>query len=183
MMLATLSGTSLPTDVLDQFPGAPPEVRSVSDGNPSFWGGYIEAGYFLTGETRGYKNGAWDRTKVLQPFSKGGMGAFQINGRVDYLDLDYGKLHESCNNNFVTGVCTVSNNCTPWRQAAGLQAGLTWIPEDYVRVLLNYSHAFVTGGPFADEVENDPTCWSRILTPSDVDYGVDVVQGRFQIDF
>ena len=51
----------------------------VPDGNPSFWGGYIEAGYFLTGETRGYKNGTWDRTKVLKPFSKGGSGAFQIN--------------------------------------------------------------------------------------------------------
>ena len=42
----------------------------------------------------------------------------------------------------------------------GLQAGLTWIPEDYVRVLLNYSHAFIAGGPFVDEVEgvatNDP---------------------------
>ena len=60
----------------------------VPDGNPSFWGGYIEAGYFLTGETRGYKNGTWDRTKVLKPFSKGGWGAVQLNGRVDYLDLD-----------------------------------------------------------------------------------------------
>ena len=59
-----------------------------SNGNPSFWGGYVEAGYFLTGETRGYKAGAWDRTKVLKPFSKGGFGAVQVIGRVDYLDLD-----------------------------------------------------------------------------------------------
>ena len=126
----------------------------VPDGNPSFWGGYIEAGYFLTGETRGYKNGAWDRTKVLKPFSKGGMGAFQVNGRVDYLDLDSGKLHEGCTNNFATGVCTArSINYTRGGKQLGLQAGLTWIPEDYVRVLLNYSHAFVKGGPFADEVE------------------------------
>ena len=64
----------------------------MPDGNPSFWGGYIEAGYFITGETRGYKNGTWDRTKVLKPFSKGGMGAFQVIGRVDYLDLDSNKL-------------------------------------------------------------------------------------------
>ena len=66
----------------------------VPDGNPSFWGGYIEAGYFLTGETRGYKNGTWDRTKVLKPFSKGGWGAFQVNGRVDYLDLDIEQAEE-----------------------------------------------------------------------------------------
>ena len=75
-------------------PAATPTIAClVPDGNPSFWGGYIEAGYFLTGETRGYKNGTWDRTKVLKPFSKGGRGAFQINGRVDYLDLDSSKLH------------------------------------------------------------------------------------------
>ena len=42
---------------------------------------------YLTGETRGYKGGKLDRTKVLQPFDQGGWGAFQLNGRVDYLDL------------------------------------------------------------------------------------------------
>ena len=76
----------------------------MPDGNPSFWGGYVEAGYFLTGETRGYKGGPWDRTKVLKPFSKGGWGAFQLNGRVDYLDLDRNKLRNGCTNNFLTGV-------------------------------------------------------------------------------
>lgn len=164
-------------DPLDQFPAT---SQIVPDGNPSFWGGYIEAGYFLTGETRGYKAGAWDRTKVLKPFSKGGMGAFQINGRVDYLDLDTGKLHETCNNNFLTGACTASINYTRGGKQLGLQAGLTWIPEDYVRVLINYSHAFIKGGPFVDEVEgiatNDPDA-------ADEKYGVDVVQARFQIDF
>jgi phosphate-selective porin OprO/OprP len=54
-----------PEDALDQFSGS----QWVPDGNPSFWGGYVEAGYYLTGETRGYKNGTWDRTKVLKPFS------------------------------------------------------------------------------------------------------------------
>ena len=57
------------------------------NGNPSFFGGYFELGYFLTGETRAYKGGKWDRTKVLKPWSDGGWGAFQINGRVDYVDL------------------------------------------------------------------------------------------------
>ncbi len=169
-----------PEDALDQFPGSPPGSQIVPDGNPSFWGGYIEAGYFLTGESRGYKNGTWDRTKVLNPFSKGGSGAFQLNARVDYLDLDSGKLHEAFNNNFLTGAAPASINYTRGGKQLGLQAGLTWIPEDYVRVLLNYSHAFVSGGPFVDEVEgvatNDPDA-------KDTDYGVDVMQMRFQIDF
>ena len=34
-------------------------------------GGYFEVGYYLTGESRGYKGGKWDRTKVLNPFDKG----------------------------------------------------------------------------------------------------------------
>jgi phosphate-selective porin OprO/OprP len=167
------------TDLLDQFPGNATTFL-VPDGNPSYWGGYIEAGYFLTGETRGYKAGAWDRTKVLKPFSKGGWGAFQIVGRVDYLDLDTSKLHEAFNNNFATGAFAATNNYTRGGKQLGLQAGLTWIPEDYVRVLLNYSHAFVTGGPFADEVSELSSSNPDV---ADEDYGVDAFQARFQIDF
>ena len=166
-----------PEDVLDQFSGN----QWVPDGNPSFWGGYIEAGYFLTGETRGYKNGTWDRTKVLKPFSKGGSGAFQVIGRLDYLDLDTRKLHEGCTNNFVTGLsCTGSANYTKGGKQLGLLAGLTWIPEDYMRVLLNYSHSWVTGGPFADDVSGLSSSNPDV---ADEDYGVDVFQARFQIDF
>ena len=111
----------------------------VPDGNPSFWGGYVEAGYFLTGETRGYKNGTWDRTKVLKPFSKGGWGALQVNGRLDYLNLDDDKLHQAFNNNFDTGVFAASNNYTRGGKQLGLLASLIWIPEDYMRFLFQYS--------------------------------------------
>ena len=79
-----------------------------------------------------------------------------------------------------TGAFAASNNYTRGGTQLGLQAGLTWIPEDYVRVLLNYSHAFVTGGPFADEVSGLASSNPDV---ADVDYGVDVVQARFQIDF
>ena len=164
-----------PEDVLDQFAGN----QWVPDGNPSYWGGYIEAGYFLTGETRGYKNGAWDRTKVLKPFSKGGWGAFQVIGRIDYLDLDSSKLKNGCTNNFVTGLsCTGSPNLSKGGTQLGFLAGVTWIPEDYMRVLINYSHASIEGGPFAATVEPDSS------KPIDErKYGNDTVQARFQIDF
>ncbi|HET9352467.1 MAG TPA: porin, partial [Sphingomicrobium sp.] len=170
-------------DPLDLFATTGGSTSSflVSDGNPSFWGGYVEAGYFLTGETRGYKNGMWDRTKVLKPFSKGGMGALQVVGRVDYLDLQTNKLHLACTNNFsVANSCPASVNYTRGGKQLGLQLGLTWIPEDYVRVLLNYSHAEITGGPLADEVSGLSSSNPDI---ADEDYGVDVVQARFQIDF
>ena len=169
--------TDDPVDVLDQF--ASPTF--VPDGNPSYWGGYIEAGYFITGETRGYKNGLWDRTKVLKPFSKGGIGAFQVIGRVDYLDLNSKKLRNGCTNNFVTGACVAPSLTTlqgKGGQQLGLLAGLTWIPEDYARVLLNYSHAFIEGGPFAAQVKPDS---SKDINKRK--YGNNTVQMRFQVDF
>ena len=86
---------------------------------------------YLTGETRGYKGGKWDRTKVLKPFSKGGWGAFQINGRVDYLDLD------------ATGVAPARRTLTctaphlrQGRQAARLPGQPDLEPEDYLRFML-----------------------------------------------
>ena len=166
-----------PLDVLDLFPTA---TQYVPAGNPSFWGGYVEAGYFLTGETRGYKGGTWDRTKVLKPFSKGGVGAFQIIGRVDYLDLDSSKLKTGCTNNFVTGLTctTAASQLGKGGKQLGFLGGLTWIPEDYLRVLLNYSHAEITGGPFAATVK--PTSTEPLDKRK---YGNDTVQARFQVDF
>ena len=169
--------TSEPSDVLNLFPTA---TQYVSNGNPNFWGGYVEAGYFLTGETRGYKAGTWDRTKVLNPFSKGGIGAVQVIGRIDYLDLDSGKLRSGCTNNFLTGLSctTAASQASKGGKQLGFLAGLTWIPEDYLRVLLNYSHAFIEGGPLAATVEatsSEPTKERK--------YGVETVQARFQIDF
>jgi phosphate-selective porin OprO/OprP len=173
--LSNVSGSN----TINLFPGSLTTVL-VPDGNPSFWGGYVEAGYFLTGETRGYKNGLWDRTKVLKPFSKGGWGAVQVNGRLDYLNLNDSGLKEGFNNNFETGVFAASNNYTRGGKQLGLLASAIWIPEDYVRFLFQYSHAFVTGGPFADEVSGLSSSNPDI---ADEDYGVDVFMTRAQIDF
>jgi len=150
----------------------------VPNGNPSFWGGYAELGYYFTGETRGYKTGTWDRTKVLKPFSKGGWGALQLNGRVDYLDLDSSRLKNGCSNNFATGVCTGSPVLSKGGKQLGLLASLVWIPEDYMRFYLQYSHAAITGGPFAAAVK--PTSSKPI---DERKYGVDTVAARAQVDF
>lgn len=162
-------------DPLDLFPAA---AQFVPDGNPSFWGGYIEAGYFLTGETRGYKNGLWDRTKVLKPFSKGGWGALQINGRVDYLDLASSRLKRGCTNNFTTGLCAGPAQLQKGGEQLGLLASLVWIPEDYVRFYLQGAHARITGGPLAGTVISGTT------EPVDErTYTSNSVQARAQIDF
>jgi phosphate-selective porin OprO/OprP len=171
----TRFGTGDPTDPLDFFPTA---SALVPGGDPSFWGGYVEAGYYLTGETRGYKNGTWDRTKVLKPFSKGGWGAFQINGRVDYLDLASNKLKNGFSNNFATGLFTPSVGLGRGGTQLGLLGSLIWIPEDYMRFYLQYARAGIEGGPQAAAVESGST---RPLDKRS--YNVDVVTARAQIDF
>lgn len=57
--------------------------------NPSFSGYYLEAGWFLTGEQKGYKasTGVFDRPKVNKPVHDGGFGAWQIAARYDVTDL------------------------------------------------------------------------------------------------
>jgi phosphate-selective porin OprO/OprP len=118
--------------------------------SPTFFGGYAEVGWFLTGETRGYRNGQFDRTHVLHPVGGGGLGALQVNLRYDRLDL---------NDAGVTG----------GRQNAFL-ASLAWIPNDYVRFLVNYGHVAYRG--------------AVIATPTgDRDYAIDVLGARAQFDF
>ncbi len=167
---------------LDAFAGG---TGVTPASNPTFWGGHFEVGYFLTGETRGYKNGLWDRTKVLNPVGKGGMGAFQIIGRFDYLDLDDSKLINATTNTFATGVNSLASLAS--RQARGGKQigyllGLTWIPTDYVRFLANYIHTSVKGGPFAAAV--NPALTDLVANPiNQRKYSTDAFALRAQVDF
>lgn len=79
-------------------------------------GGFIQTGYFLTGETRTYKNGKFERTKPSRPLSAGGYGAVEIGARFDSFD---------------------ARNAGD-EQANAYTLGLTWYPESHLRVKLNY---------------------------------------------
>lgn len=154
---------------------------TTATGDPSFFSAYAEVGFFLTGETRGYKNGTWDRTKVLNPFDKGGKGAVQLIGRLDYLDLDTAKLKNGLTNNFTTGatsLAAINTRLGRGGKQTGYLFGLTWIPTDYVRFLVNYIHTEVEGGPFAAAF--------KPLSTKPVDqrtYSVDGFAIRAQFDF
>jgi phosphate-selective porin OprO/OprP len=154
---------------------------TTATGDPSFFSAYAEVGFFLTGETRGYKNGTWDRTKVLNPYNKGGKGAVQLIGRLDYLDLDTAKLKNGFTNNFTTGATSLAALKTRLGRGGkqtGYLFGLTWIPTDYVRFLVNYIHTEVEGGPFAAAF--------KPLSTKPVDqrtYSVDGFAIRAQFDF
>jgi phosphate-selective porin OprO/OprP len=118
--------------------------------DPTFFGGYAELGYFLTGETRGYRGGEWDRTKVERPLGDGGLGALQLNLRYDRLSLNDAGIFGG--------------------RQQGYQASLIWIPQDYVRFLLNYGRLRYRDAAIA-------------ASGGDRDYSIDVVGARAQVDF
>jgi len=94
----------------------------IEDGDiGSLSGGFIQAGYFLTGETRTYKagSGKFDRTKPLNPLSKGGVGGLEVAARFDTLDARKAG----------------DEKVDAWT------LGLTWYPESHLRVKLNYTDA------------------------------------------
>jgi len=89
--------------------------------DPTFFGGYVEAGYFLTGgDTRGYKKGTFGRVKPKNPVGDGGLGAWQVNVRYDYLDLTDAGIVGGTQNAY--------------------QVSLVWTPTNYTRLMLNYGH-------------------------------------------
>ena len=155
-------------------------------GNPSFWGGYAELGYYLTGETRGYKNGRWDRTKVLHPFDQGGWGAVQLNARIDYVNL-----RDRVSGAPATATAAQSVGA-PYYVNGGRQVGyegsIIWNPTDYLRFMAQYAHVDVTGGPRATVSTSTPATIGLFpvdttTLPNDRKYGVDTYGVRAQVDF
>lgn len=94
--------------------------------DPTFFGGSIEAGYFLTkGDSRGYRKGVFDRTSPQSAVGAGGIGAVQVNLRYDYLDLTDAGIAGGVQN--------------------GYQASLIWTLTGYTRVMFDYARSDYTG--------------------------------------
>jgi phosphate-selective porin OprO/OprP len=165
----------------DAFSGGNSAVVPVA--NPGFFGAYGEVGYFLTGDTRGYKrgDGTWTRTKVLKPISKGGAGAIQIIGRYEYLDLSDDDLVNGPTNNFATGatsLAALNSRLGRGGTQSSYIVGVNWYLNDYLRLMLNYGRVEVEGGPQAAIVDPAST-----LPVNQRNYGVNVLQSRLQFDF
>ncbi|MDK2761190.1 MAG: hypothetical protein KYX64_07500 [Sphingopyxis sp.] len=94
-------------------------VDRAGPDDPQFFGGSVEAGLFLTDDTRAYKDGIFREIRVKNPVGDGGFGAVQVNVRYDYLDLNDAGI--------VGG------------RQDGYMASLIWTPIDYVRFMVNYA--------------------------------------------
>jgi phosphate-selective porin OprO/OprP len=98
----------------------------------TFWGGYLSASYFLTGEQRGYDKRAASLVGTLQPnhdfsWKNKTWGAWEVAARLSYVDLNSG---------------TVLGG----RMAIGM-AGLNWYWNRYLRLQFNAGYANVIDGP------------------------------------
>lgn len=101
--------------------------------DPAFQGGYVEASFFLTGESRPFAQGAhypgsFGPPQPRNPVSEGGMGAWQLAARY--------------------GVADLSDDGVEGGEQSLAVAGINWWPEARVRASLNYVNILdVDGGP------------------------------------
>lgn len=111
-------------------------IDQSAGGTVFYHGCYVDAGYFLTGEHRGYEAaaGILGPVKVARPFltrhgAGGGPGAWEVVGRFAWLD-------------FIDGDAPLG----PSGELVGVQLpqatfGVNWYLCDQLRVMMNYSYA------------------------------------------
>ena len=118
-----------------------------------FYGGYIEAGFYLTGETQALdlKKGIWGRPKIISPMDEGGFGAWQIAAKFDRIDLTADGVYGGEQNTYLIG--------------------LNWYLNRYTRVSADYSHNSIS------KAFNVP------LNGTDGENSVDTLGLRFQVDW
>jgi phosphate-selective porin OprO/OprP len=101
----------------------------------NFNGFYVYGTWFLTGESRAasYKVGAlnsaeFGRISILNPVSKGGIGAWEIAGRYSQVNLNDGGILGGRQEDFTLG--------------------LNWYPEKGVRLMANWVHVAHISAPY-----------------------------------
>ncbi len=108
---------------------------------PTFGGYYVEASYFLTGESRNYNAaaGKFDRVKPKWAFSpsKGGWGAWQVMARYSDLDLNDKTFHGG--------------------ELRDTTFGIKWLPNSNTMITANYIMSNTDN--FAVTPNDDPKIW------------------------
>ena len=104
------------------------DVNAIANEDDATYDGYyLSAGWFLTGETRPFKNGVWDRVKPKSPY-----GAWELVTRYSYLD--------AADNNFGTTADTAT-------------LGVNWYINSNVRLMTDYMHLWLAD----EETDNKTT--------------------------
>jgi phosphate-selective porin OprO and OprP len=91
----------------------------MADGDDdSFSTWYVQGGYFLTGESRGYKtsSAAFSRVNPLTPWGGSGNGAWEVAGRINGIDLSEGAADQ---------------------EATQVALGLNWYMTSHARIMFS----------------------------------------------
>jgi len=109
------------------------------DVNTNGW--YVQAGWFITGESRIYKKGKWDKVKP----NKKGVGAWELVARVEGLNFDDDGIAAKYRNK--GNIYTI---------------GANWYPNEIIRISANYVQAN-WNEDLAEglKIEFDPCCDSE----------------------
>jgi phosphate-selective porin OprO/OprP len=114
--------------------------------NPTYKGYYVDASWFITGETRNYESdeGIFGRTKVKNPVFGGnrGWGAWQIAGRYDVIDLSS-----------KSAAMALAYDCSECGEQETWLIGLNWWLTDYTALKFQVSQSEIRG-PIGDSNEN-----------------------------
>ena len=106
-------------------------VKREGGSDPDFDGFYVQAGYFLTGESRNYKAGKFGSIRPIAIVGEGGIGAWELALRYSTLDLTD------------TGI--------DGGEADAITLGLNWFPTPTLRFSANYVDVLeVDGGTYDD---------------------------------
>ena len=89
--------------------------------NEHFTGYYGYAAYMLTGETRPFRGGNFDRVRPFRELGKDGLGAFEIALRYDHIDLKN------------TPVLARAGN-----EASSVTLGLNWYFNPFAKLMFNW---------------------------------------------
>jgi phosphate-selective porin OprO/OprP len=124
-------------------------VVNAVNPDPTYTGWYVDASYWITGETRTYEadTGEIGRPKVKHPMlwgqHQGGWGAWQIAGRYDVLNLSDKNttlLGWSAVDQQKVSACSICGDQQTWL------IGVNWWINDYTRFMLNVTQSKITGG-------------------------------------
>lgn len=144
--------------------------RGNGSADVNFWGGYVYAAYFLTGEHMPWerKSGQLGRPKPFQNFflvntcdgcTDGGWGAWQIAARYSYLNM---------NDEDIAG-----------GEGSAFTLGLNWYWNPNSRLQFNYIHGEVNG---SRNRQIDPAAGVGTMgVPASGNY--DIIGARFMVDF
>jgi phosphate-selective porin OprO/OprP len=91
--------------------------------NEHFSGYYGYAAYMLTGETRPFKGGNFDRGRPFKDLGNAGLGAFEVALRYDHLNLAN------------TPILARAGN-----EASSITAGVNWYFNPYAKLMFNWVH-------------------------------------------